>query len=154
GDGQFAFQDIPVGTYQVTVTASGFAVYTADKLNVITGTIYTLPVKLSVAKGTTTVEVSAAALTVDTTTSTQTQTIESQVVQDIPAQGRVFSQWVAAIPGCGGSPGGVFGPLTGPRPNKMNWQIDGVKNTVFCHTTPAVNQGGVSGIAGIILPID
>src|SRR5262245_43870701 len=154
GDGQFAFQDIPVGTYQVTVTASGFAVYTADKLNVITGTIYTLPVKLSVAKGTTTAEVSAAALTVDTTTSTQTQTIESQVVQDIPLNGRDFSQLIAVNPGYGGYSVGGFGSLNGTRPNQMNWQIDGVDNNDFWHNIPAVNQGGVSGIAGIILPID
>src|SRR5262249_8740757 len=152
--GQFAFQDIPVGTYQVTVTASGFAVYTADKLNVITGTIYTLPVKLSVAKGTTTVEVSAAALTVDTTTSTQTQTIESQVVQDIPLTGRSSSRWIAVNPGLGGYSVGGFASPNGTRPNKINGQIAGVENNDFCHTTPAVNQGGVSGIAGIILPID
>src|SRR5438128_11688056 len=36
----------------------------------------------------------------------------------------------------------------------MNWQIDGVDNNDFWHNIPAVNQGGVSGIAGIILPID
>src|SRR5262249_34647744 len=154
GDGQFAFQDIPVGTYQVTVTASGFAVYTADKLNVITGTIYTLPVKLSVAKGTTTVEVAAAALTVDTTTSTQTQTMESQVVQDVPLNGRDFSQLIAANPGYGGYSVGGFGSLNGTRPNQMNWQIDGVDNNDFWHNIPAVNQGGVSGIAGVVLPID
>src|SRR5215467_15658436 len=91
-DGQFAFQDIPVGAYKVTVTASGFATTTVEKITVLAGNIYTLPVQLSVAKEVQTVEVSAAALTVDTTTSTQTQTIESQVVQDIPLNGRDFSQ--------------------------------------------------------------
>src|SRR5216683_2912229 len=30
-DGAFAFQDIPLGFYKVTVTASGFPVYTVDK---------------------------------------------------------------------------------------------------------------------------
>src|SRR5499427_9903742 len=69
GDGQFAFQDIPVGTYKVNVTATGFAATTVDKVQVLAGSIYTLPVKLSIAKEVTTVEVAAAALTVDTTTS-------------------------------------------------------------------------------------
>src|SRR5262252_2315661 len=154
GDGQFAFQDIPVGTYKVTVTAGGFAVYNADKVDVITGTIYTLPVKLSVAKGTTTVEVSAASLTVDTTTATQTQTSEAQVVQDIPLNGRDFSQLISVNPGYGGYSVGGFGSLNGTRPNQMNWQIDGVDNNDFWHNIPAVNQGGVSGIAGVVLPID
>src|SRR5215472_4317199 len=153
-DGQFAFQDIPVGTYKVTVSAPGFATLTVDKVQVLTGNIYTLPVKMSVAKEVTTVEVSAAALTVDTTTSTQTQTIESQVVQDIPLNGRDFSQLIAENPGYGGYSVGGFGSLNGSRPNQMNWQIDGVDNNDFWHNIPAVNQGGVSGIAGVILPID
>src|SRR5215469_10579777 len=154
GDGQYAFQDIPVGTYKVTVTASGFAAMTVDRVQVLTGTIYTLPVKLAIAKEVTTVEVAAAALTVDPTTSTQTQTIESQVVQDIPLNGRDFSQLIAANTGYGGYSVGGFGSLNGSRPNQMNWQIDGVDNNDFWHNIPAVNQGGVSGIAGIILPID
>jgi hypothetical protein len=154
GDGQFAFQDIPLGFYKVTVAASGFATTTVDRIQVVAGTIYTLPVKLSVAKEVTTVEVSAALLTVDTTTSTQTQTIESQVVQDIPLNGRDFSQLISVNPGYGGYSVGGFGSLNGTRPNQMNWQIDGVDNNDFWHNIPAVNQGGVSGIAGIILPID
>src|SRR5215467_1114543 len=154
GDGQFAFQDIPIGAYKVAVTAPGFATITVDKVQVLAGTIFTLPVKLTVAKEVTTVEVSAAALAVDTTTSTQTQTIDSQVVQDIPLNGRDFSQLIAVNPGYGGYSVGGFGSLNGTRPNQMNWQIDGVDNNDFWHNIPAVNQGGVSGIAGIILPID
>ena len=153
-DGQFAFQDIPVGAYKVIITAPGFAALTVDKVDVLAGSIYTLPVKLSVAKEQTTVEVSAAALSMDTTTSTQTQTIESQVVQDIPLNGRDFSQLIAENTGYGGYSVGGFGSLNGTRPNQMNWQIDGVDNNDFWHNIPAVNQGGVSGIAGVILPID
>lgn len=154
GDGQFAFQDIPVGAYKVTVTAAGFATLTVDNVQVLTGSIYTLPVKLSVAKEVTTLEVSAAALTMDTTTPAQTQTIESEVVQDVPLNGRDFSQLIAGSPGFGGYSVGGFGSLNGTRPNQMNWQIDGVDNNDFWHNIPAVNQGGVSGIAGVILPID
>jgi hypothetical protein len=154
GDGQFAFQDIPVGFYKVVVAAPKFATTTVDGVQVVAGSIYTLAIKLSVATGTTTVEVSAAALTMDTTTSTQTQTIESQVVQDIPLNGRDFSQLIAVAPGYGGYSVGGFGSLNGTRANQMNWQIDGVDNNDFWHNIPAVNQGGVSGIAGIILPID
>src|SRR5579862_8389978 len=66
-DGGFAFQDIPLGFYKVAVTASGFRVYTVDKVEVIAGTIYTLQVKLTMQQQATTVEVSAAAITLDTT---------------------------------------------------------------------------------------
>src|SRR5437667_3961334 len=153
-EGAFAFQDIPLGLYKVAVTASGFPVYTVDKVEVSAGTIYTLTVKLSLQQQATTVEVSAAALTLDTTTATQNTTIASDVVQDVPLNGRDFTQLVATAPGYGGYSVGGFGSLNGTRPNQMNWQIDGVDHNDFWHNIPAVNQGGVSGIAGVVLPID
>src|SRR5467141_2815547 len=153
-EGVFSFQDLPLGFYKVAVTAAGFPVYTVDKVQVVAGTIYTLPVKLSLQQQATTVEVSAAALSLDTTTATQNMTITSDVVQDIPLNGRDFTQLVAVSPGYGGYSVGGFGSLNGTRPNQMNWQIDGVDNNDFWHNIPAVNQGGVSGIAGVVLPID
>jgi hypothetical protein len=153
-DGAFSFQDIPLGFYKVTVTASGFPVYAVDKVEVTAGTIYTLQVKLSLQQQSTTVEVSAAALTLDTTTNTQNMTITSDSVADMPLNGRDFTQLIAVAPGYGGYSVGGFGSLNGTRANQMNWQIDGVDNNDFWHNIPAVNQGGVSGIAGIVLPID
>lgn len=153
-DGQFSFQDIPLGFYKVTVTASGFPVFTVDRVEVVAGTIYTLPVRLSLQGQATTVEVSAAALVLDTTTQTQTMTIDENIVQNMPLNGRDFTQMISVEPGFGGYNVGGFGSLNGTRPNQINWQIDGVDNNDFWHNIPAVNQGGVSGIAGVILPID
>jgi Carboxypeptidase regulatory-like domain len=153
-DGAFAFQDVPLGFYKVTVNATGFPPYAVDKVEVVAGTIYTLNIKLTLQATTTTVEVSAAALTLDTTTQTQTMTLSEDIVQDIPLNGRDFTQLVAVSPGYGGYSVGGYGSLNGTRPNQMNWQIDGVDNNDFWHNIPAVNQGGVSGIAGVVLPID
>src|SRR5215470_4773205 len=153
-DGGFAFQDIPLGLYKVTVTASGFPPYAVDKVDVSAGQIYTLNVKLTLQATTTTVEVSAAAITLDTSTATQNMTITSDVVQDVPLNGRDFTQLVAVAPGYGGYSVGGFGSINGARANQTNWQIDGVDNNDFWHNIPAVNQGGVSGIAGVVLPID
>src|SRR5580692_3743217 len=153
-DGQYAFQDLPLGFYKVTVTAAGFPPYTVDKVEVVAGTVYNLPIKLSMQQQSTTVEVSAAALSLDTTTQTQNTTITSDVVQNLPLNGRDFTQMIAVAPGYGGYTVGGFGSLNGTRPNQMNWQIDGVDNNDFWHNIPAVNQGGVSGIAGVVLPID
>jgi hypothetical protein len=152
--GEFTFQDIPLGTYQVTVTATGFSKATFDKVPVTAGSVYTLPVKLSPGAEATTVEVSAAALTVDTTSATQTMTISDMSVQDTPLNGRDFSQLISVSPGYGGYSVGGFGSLNGTRANQMNWQIDGTDNNDMWHNIPAVNQGGVSGIAGVIMPID
>src|ERR1700752_2783018 len=70
-DGTVAFQDIPLGTYKVSVVAQGFPNYTVDNVEVTAGSIYTLNVKLTLQAATTTVEVSAAALTLDPTTQNQ-----------------------------------------------------------------------------------
>ena len=153
-DGAFAFQDIPLGLYKVAVTASGFPTYTVDKVEVVAGQIYTLQVKLQLQQQTTTVEVSAAALVLDTTTQTQTMTIAEDLVQNMPLNGRDFTQMISVAPGFGGYNVGGFGSLNGTRPNQINWQIDGVDNNDFWHNIPAINQGGVSGIAGTVLPID
>jgi hypothetical protein len=153
-EGQFAFQDLPLGSYKITVNAPGFQSVNVDNVLVTAGLVYTLPVKLTMGQQTTAIEVSAAAVTVDTTTATQNMTIPSTVVQNVPLNGRDFTQLIATAPGYGGYSVGGYGSLNGTRPNQMNWQIDGVDNNDFWHNIPAVNQGGVSGIAGVIMPID
>ena len=151
-DGVFAFQDMPLGLYKVTVTAPGFPEYVVDKIETTAGSIYTLNVKLTLQKQSTVVEVSAAELTLDTTTQVQNMSLPPDVVQNIPLNGRDFTQMVALAPGYAGYSVGGFGSLNGTRPNQMDWQIDGVDNNDFWHNIPAVNQGGVSGIAGVVMP--
>ena len=153
-DGEFSFQDLPTGDYTVAVVATGFQPTTVSKVLVTAGNVYTLPVKLSVGAQSTTVEMSAAAVEVDTTTTTQSDTIPSVALQALPLNGRDFSQLIAVSPGYGGYSVGGFGSLNGTRANQMNWQIDGTDNNDFWHNIPAVNQGGVSGIAGVVMPID
>ncbi len=90
----------------------------------------------------------------DTSTATQSDTIPDEAVQNIPMNGRDFSQLIAVSPGYAGYSVGGFGSLNGTRANQMNWQIDGTDNNDFWHNIPAVNQGGVSGIAGVVMPLD
>jgi hypothetical protein len=152
--GEFLFQDLPLGAYNITVTMSGFSTEKVDKIPVSAGVIYTLPVKLAVSSTDQTVEVTAAGISLDTTTTTQTTVLDAKTVADIPLNGRDFTQLIAMTPGYSGYSVGGYGSLNGTRANQMNWQIDGVDNNDLWHNIPAVNQGGVSGIAGIILPLD
>jgi hypothetical protein len=153
-DGQFAFQDIPVGGYTISVTAAGFPGLVVENVLVTQGAIYTLPVKLALSQQATTLEVTASALSLDTTTETQTTLVGGPELQTLPLAGRDFTQLIAATPGFGGYSAGGYGSLNGTRANQVNWQIDGVDNNDLWHNIPAVNQGGVSGIAGVVLPID
>ena len=152
--GAFLFQDLPLGEYSVTTSFSGFQTIKTDKILVSAGTIYTLPVVLQLASSATTIEVDAASITLDTTTTTQTTVLDAKAVADMPLNGRDFTQMIGLTPGYAGYSGGGYGSLNGTRANQMNWQIDGVDNNDLWHNIPAVNQGGVSGIAGIILPLD
>ncbi len=73
--GEFAFPDLPVGSYTISVTASGFKAEKIDKVPVSAGATYALPVKLSVASAGETVEVTADSLALDTVTDTQSTTL-------------------------------------------------------------------------------
>ena len=152
--GEFLFQDLPLGTYSVLVSAPGFNIVKVDSVNVSAGVIYTLPIKLPISSSATTIEVNAAGIALDTTTVTQTTVLDAKAVADLPLNGRDFTQMIQLTPGYAGYTGGGYGSLNGTRANQMNWQIDGVDNNDLWHNIPAVNQGGVSGIAGIILPLD
>ncbi len=153
-DGQFSVQDLPPGDYRITVSSSGFVTYTAENAKVAAGSIYTLAVKLSLAQESNSLEVQAAALAVDTTTSTQSDTIPEEAVQNMPLNGRDFTQLIAIAPGYGGYSINGGGTINGARNNGINWQIDGTDNNDFWYNIPAINQGGVSGVAGVVMPID
>jgi Carboxypeptidase regulatory-like domain len=154
-DGQFSFQDLPLGSYRISVSAAGFNPSTIGNVPVTAGSVYTLPVKMKVGSSSTSVEVSAEALTLDTTTVMQNNIIPTEQVQSAPMNGRDFTQFTATVPGYAGYSGAqAFGSLNGTRANQMNWQIDGVDNNDFWHNLAAVNQGGVSGIAGTLMPLD
>jgi outer membrane receptor protein involved in Fe transport len=152
--GEYQFQDLPLGTYTISVNASAFKPEKVNAVPVTAGVIYTLPVKLTVAAEGETVEVMANALALDTTSTTQTAGVGGKVLQDTPLNGRDFTQLIILSPGFANSGAGGYGSLNGTRANQINWQIDGIDNNDLWHNIPAVNQGGVSGIAGIILPID
>ena len=154
GAGDFLFQDLALGTYAVSVSLPGFSTVRYERIVVAAGTTYTLPVSLAVSSAAETVEVEAAGITLDTTNVTQTTNLSSEVVNDTPMNGRDFTQLIAVAPGFGGYSANGFGSVNGSRANQVNWQIDGVDNNDLWHNIPAVNQGGVQGIAGTVLPLD
>ena len=147
--GEFVFQDLPLGEYEVIASHAGFDRLRVEKVQVQVGQITTLRLTLKVASQTQTVEVAATAVNIDTDTSTINQVIPNKAVQDMPLNGRDFTQLVKLAPGVNGA-----GSVNGARIAQNNWQIDGADNNDLWHNSAAVNQGGVSGVAGTLLPID
>ncbi len=152
--GGFSLQDLPVGDYTIEVSKPGFQNLRVDGVRVSAGEVYNLPLKLNVAQQTTTVEVSAATLEVETSNTTLTTDVPSHTVQDLPLNGRDFTQMIALSPGFAGYAGGASGSLNGARANQINWQIEGTDNNDQWWNIMAVNQGGVQSIAGTVMPLD
>jgi hypothetical protein len=155
--GEFAFTNLPLGDYAVTIAAPGFSTQKVNGVKVSASTTYVLPVKLGVASAAQTVEVTADALTLDTVTDEQSTVLPELVVQNLPNAGRDFTQMLAQTTGFAGlSTGGGMGmaSVNGSRSNSINWEIEGTDNNDLWWNNPAVNQGGVSAIAGVIMPID
>ena len=155
--GEFVFANVPLGSYTITVTASGFKTIKVEKIPVTAGSTYTLPVRLSVASAGETVEVTADALALDTASDQQSAVLPETVVQNLPNSGRDYTQLIGQTTGFAGAQtggGGYNFSVNGSRSNAVNWQIEGTDNNDLWWNIPAVNQTGVNGIAGVIFPID
>jgi len=152
GAGEFSFPDLPLDAYNIKVEATGFQTTEIHGVQVLAGKIYTLPVKLTVSQQATTVEVSADALTLDTTTTTQTTTLEETALQDVPLNGRDFTQLLGSSVSFAGY--NNSGSVNGTRNDQINYTIDGTDNNDLYLQVDAVNQGGISGIAGVVYPVE
>jgi hypothetical protein len=123
--GRFEFRDLPLGSYQLTITAKGFSTVRIDKVPVSAGLIYSVSVKLSVAAVASTVEVAADALSLDTSSTALTTVMPTEAVQDIPRNGRDYTQDILLIPGSNIGGGSGVTSINGMRSNSVNWQIEG-----------------------------
>ena len=152
GAGEFLFSDLPQSTYTVKVQAAGFQTTEVTGVQVEAGKIYTLPVKLTVAQQASTIEVSADALSLDTTSVVQTTVLDGQSLQDVPLNGRDFTQLQGTSVSFSGY--GNNGSINGTRSNQLNYTIDGTDNNDLYLNAVAVNQGSISGIAGVVYPVE
>jgi len=152
GGGEFSFNDLPLDAYNLTVEAVGFQSTEITGVQVLAGKIYTLPIRLTISHATTTIEVTADSLALDTTTVTQTTSLDGKALQNVPLNGRDFTQLLgtsASFAGYNNS-----GSVNGTRDNQINYTINGTDNNDLYLNVNAVNQGSISGIAGVVYPID
>src|SRR5690242_1244329 len=139
--GGYRFGNILVGSYNITVSASGFT--TTSLRNVAVALNKTTTANVTVAVGTvaTQIEVSEAAVLLDTTTAQITNTYESKQLASLALVNNSVYALALTAPGVGSS-GGV-GVGTGPsvggqRPRNNNFTIDGVDNNRKDVTGPVI----------------
>ena len=150
GNGDFFVAELPVGVYEMTVSLPGFEVRKVTGIEIAVAKTTNIPVQLGVAKQQSQVEVSATAAAIETTSSSLVAVVDDKSVQEMPMNGRDFTQMVKLAPGV--TPSGTS--INGMRTNGKNFQIDGADNNDAYSNAVAVNQGGVSGIAGALVPIE
>jgi len=148
--GEFLFAELPVGKFNLSVTRAGFATSRYDNVEVAVSKTTNVIVSLGVAQQAATVEVSAQSVSLETTSSALIGVVGPKLVADLPMNGRDFRQMLKLTPGV--SPASTS--VNGMRTSGNNYQIDGADNNDAFHNSSAVNQGGVSGIAGTLLPVE
>src|SRR5271163_4314663 len=116
--GEFTFAELPVGLYEVTVEAPGFEVKKINNVTVEVAKTSNLPVQLGVTQQQSVVEVSASAAALETTSSSLVALVDDKSVQEMPMNGRDFTQMVKLAPGV--TPSGAS--INGLRTNAKNFQ--------------------------------
>ena len=147
--GDFNFPDLAAGQYTITVSHTGFQTQQFPDLEVDVAKTTSLVVTLKVAQQTQVVEVTGTAPLLETNESAQNAVVATRAVQEIPLNARDYRQLLSLTPGFNSA----FSQ-NGNRSNQNNWQLDGVDNNDFWHNSEAINQGSISGVAGVLLPID
>ena len=136
--GAYLFPSLPIGIYRVQATAPGFqsAIISNLKLEVATAVVQNI--QLRIGQAAETVEITADTALVDTTTTSMSQVINDKTVQEIPLNGRHFTDLSLLTPGTVTPPAngflsaplrgqGSFGINTaGQREDTTNWLVNGI----------------------------
>jgi len=162
-DGSYSVPELPIGTYDVTVTQTGFQTFVAKGVTVDVAAERRVDAALKTGEVSTRVEVSADQLPiVETTTNDLGGVLTSENVENLPVNGRDYTKLIFLNPGVAGSPDqitdspGSFGEfsMNGARGRSNNYLLDGTDMNDGYRNDPAINQGGVFAVPSAILPID
>jgi Carboxypeptidase regulatory-like domain len=145
GAGEYRINNLPVGTYTVSASATNFATTVINGFAVELNKTITLQITLEVRGAITTVEVSGITPALDTTTAQLSTTFEDQQLADLPSASRGNGSGVLnlSLLGSGVATSGGVGVGTGPsiggqRPRNNNFTIEGVDNNNKSVTGPLV----------------
>lgn len=98
-DGVFAITSLPIGEYEVTVTAAGFSTHKQPGVVLEVGQRLRLDISLQVGEVTNTVTVTGDVSRVQTEASSLGTTVERQRIENLPLNGRHVFNLVKLIPG-------------------------------------------------------
>ena len=161
-NGDYAFPELPLGEYTLTINKEGFQTQTLKGIHVGVGNPESVNVTLTPGQVEQKVEVNAEVPLVETTTNTLGGTLETAQVSELPVNGRDYTKLLTMIPGSNADPSAVndspqsFGvfSVNGNRGRSNNFLLDGTDMNDGFRNDPIINEGGVFGIPATLLPVD
>jgi Carboxypeptidase regulatory-like domain/TonB dependent receptor-like, beta-barrel len=162
-DGGYLMPELPVGTYDVVVEMSGFQKAKVTGVAVTVAAERRVDVTLKPGQVNQQIVVSGEEVpVVETSSDTLGGAFESESVESLPINGRDYTKLLILVPGATGEPnGGGDSPgsygqfsVNGSRGRANNYLLDGTDMNDGYRNLPAINQGGVFGTPGTILPED
>src|SRR5579872_4017416 len=138
-NGLYQFLQLPIGSYTVTASKSGFNTFKTDNITLALNQVYELPISFQVGSPSVTVEVKADAVQVDVTSIQQQTVITGQQIVDLPLNGRNFTQLEQLAPGVQGASDrfGTFS-VNGSQSNQSSYLVDGADTNDIPLNTPLI----------------
>ena len=129
GSGEFSVPELAPGTYSATFTANGFETYQEDSITVTVGSLSTVSPKLKIGAVANKVEVTDQSPMLDTQDNTVSTTIDQNAIDNLPINGRRWSDFALLTPGVVSNSDG-FGLLSfrGISVLLNNSTVDGADN--------------------------
>ena len=162
-DGSYAVPELPIGSYDVTVTLKGFQTAVTKEVAVDVAGERRVDAALKPGEFNIQVEVRGDTLPLVQTTSAELGgVLTSKTIENLPVNGRDYTKLIYLNPGVAGSPDqisdspGSFGTfsMNGSRGRANNFLLDGTDMNDGFRNDPAINEAGVFGDPATILPID
>lgn len=130
-DGLYSINALNYGNYDVTVTASGFALSKTAGVKLVAGTVLTLDFTMSVSGVTQQVDVTSAAPMIESSQSEVSASLQSSEVQELPMLNRSLAAMLTLLPGArevAASGSHNYVSFGGSAGRNFNMLVDGVDN--------------------------
>jgi hypothetical protein len=154
--GDYVAPNLAPGVYKIAVEAQGFTRLEKSGGRLEVAKDVRIDFTLRPGSISETISVTEEVPLVETTNDTLGGTFANKAINDMPLNGRDFQNLVVLRPGVQRSTGGGFLSISsnGNRPEDNNFVVDGTDDNDPYYATTIINQEGVQGTPGSILPID
>ena len=99
GNGAYLFPQLPIGTYDISASSTGFKTFAAAGIALAIDQEYVEPIQLAIGETTEKVEVQADAVQVNTTDMQFSNVVDARQMEELPLIGRAFNQLELTLPG-------------------------------------------------------